>query len=350
MAQDIASLTEAWRGQKRMLIVVHDNPDPDSLGSACALALLAQAMGNVRSHICCEGVTGRAENRALARELRLKLLPPARVNWKKWPVVALVDAQPSSGNNSFPSRMVPQIIIDHHPELKLSRRARFVDIRPSYGSCASILVEYLVAAAVAIPPNLAAALCYSISTDTQDLAREATEADIQAYVRLYPIADKRALGRILHPRLRHDYYSTMARAILSSFSHANIIGAHLGEVQHPDSVSLVADLLLRHERMAWSFVTGVWNGDLYVSLRALHGRGHAGSILRGLLGKRGRGGGHGTMAGGRIALNGMPLEEREQLEKELTLKLIRHLRKREDAALKPLIGPVELNEAFFKFV
>jgi len=350
MPQDIASLTELWRGQGRMLIVVHDNPDPDALGSACALALLARATGNARSRICCEGFIGRAENRTLARELRLKLLPAARVNWKNWPVIALVDAQPSSGNNSFPSRMVPQIIIDHHPELKLSRRARYVDIRPHYGSCASILVEYLTAAGVAIPPDLAAALCYSISTDTQDLVRAATPADVQAYVQLYPLADKRALGRILHPRLHHDYYSIVARAILSSFTYANIIGAHLGEIQHPDSVSLVADLLLRHERMAWSFVTGVWKGELCISLRGLHGRGHAGTTLRGVLGKRGRGGGHGTMAGGKIPLNSMTVEQREQLEKELVLTLIRHLRRREDVTLRPLIGPMELNEAFFKFV
>jgi len=333
-----------------MLIVVHDNPDPDALASACALARLAKATENVRSRICCEGLIGRAENLTLARELGLKLLPAARVNWKNWPVIALVDAQPSSGNNSFPSRMVPQIIIDHHPELKLSRRARYVDIRPQYGACSSLLAEYLTAAGVAAPPNLAAALCYGISSDTQDLARAASGADTQAYVQLYPQADKRALGRILHPRLHHDYYSTVARAILSSFTYANIIGSHLGEIQHPDSVSLVADLLLRHERMAWSFVTGVWKGELCVSLRGLHGRGHAGTTLRGVLGKRGRGGGHGTMAGGKIPLNDMTVEQREQLEKELVLKLIHHLRKRNDVTLRPLIGPMELNEAFFKFV
>jgi len=225
-----------------------------------------------------------------------------------------------------------------------------VDIRPEYGSCASILSEYLSAARVSVSPDLAAAMCYSISTDTQDLAREAAPADMEAYVRLYPLADKRALGRILHPRLHHDYYSTMARAILSSFTYANVIGAHLGEIQHPDSVSLVADVLLRHERMAWSFVTGVWHGALFVSLRGLHGRGHAGTILRGVMRKRGHGGGHGTMAGGRIPLNNMTVEQREQLEKDLVLTLIRHLRHREDVTLRPLIGPMELNEAFFKFV
>lgn len=350
MPQEITALTDLWRGQSRMLIVVHDNPDPDALGSASGLALLAEATGNVRCRVCCEGYIGRAENRTLARELHLKLTPAAGIDWRKWPVIALVDAQPSSGNNSFPSRMTPQIIIDHHPPLKLSRRARYVDIRPEYGSCASILVEYLTAAGVAIPPNLAAAMCYSISSDTQDLVRDANRADTDAYVRLYPIADKRVLGRILHPRLRHDYYSVMARAILSSFTYANIIGAHLGEVQHPDSVSLVADLLLRHERMAWSFVTGVWKGELCVSLRALHGRGHAGTIMHSILAERGRGGGHGTMAGGKIPLNGMTVEHREQLEKELALKLIRHLRRREEVTLRPLIGPMELNEAFFKFV
>ena len=349
MPPELTALLELLSREKRLLIVVHDNPDPDALAAARALAKLAESRGVDHWRICCEGIVGRAENRAMARELSLKPLPATHVNWKHWPNVALVDAQPGTGNNSLPRRIVPEIIIDHHP-LMPGARAKFLDVRPEYGSCTTIITEYLTGAGVSIPPELAAGMCYAISTDTQDLARETCPADTEAYVRLYPLADKKILGRILHPRLRPAYYSTLARAILSAFTYGNIIGSHLGEIDHPDSVSLVADLLLQHERMGWCIVTGIQGDFMYVSLRGLPGRAHAGAMLRRVLGRKGRAGGHGTMAGGKLPLAGLDPEQRDKLQKDLVLKLIRILRRRDDVVLRPLIGPKELSEAFYKFI
>ena len=188
-------------------------------------------------------------------------------------------------------------------------------------------------------------MCYAISSETQDLVRPGAEADTRAYVQLYPLADKRMLGRILHPRLMHSYFATLARAVLCAFTYGNIIGCHLGEIPHPDSVSLVADLLLRHERMGWCIVTGVWQGDLYVSLRAMPDRAHAGVVLARILRKIGRAGGHGTMAAGRVPLKSPEPGERERLEKEIVLRLVRALHRRTEVTLRPLVSPEELGAA-----
>jgi len=341
VAQEAKELLRVLAGARRLLIVIHDNPDPDALASACALQRLVQAQAGLRSRICCEAIAGRAENWALIRELRLKLLPASRVNWGQWPAIALLDTQPGTGNNSFPPRRVPEVVIDHHP-LRPKTRARFLDVRRDCGACATILAEYLSASGEIPPPGLAAALCYAISAETQDLVRQASEADTQAYLRLYPLADKAMLGRILHPRLMHSYFAVLARAVLSAFTYGNVIGCHLGEIAHPDSVSLVADLLLRHERMGWCVVTGLWQGDLYVSLRAMPDRAHAGAVLGRVLRKLGRAGGHGTMAGGKVPLKGSGTEERERLEKEIVLRLVRVLRRRTDVTLRPLISPAEI--------
>ena len=95
---------------------------------------------------------------------------------------------------------------------------------------------------------------------------------------------------VLTPSVR-SHLATLARAVLCAFTYGNVIGCHLGDIPHPDSVSLVADLLLRHERMGWCVVTGVWQGNLYVSLRAMPGRAHAGVVLARILRKIGRAGG-----------------------------------------------------------
>jgi nanoRNase/pAp phosphatase (c-di-AMP/oligoRNAs hydrolase) len=344
VAKDVGGLLKVLDRSRRLLVVVHDNPDPDALASACALQRLAEEKAGIRSRICCEPIAGRAENRAMIRELRLNLLPVSRVNWAQWPLIALLDTQPGAGNNSFPQRRTPDIVIDHHP-LRPKTKAQFLDVRTDYGACTTILAEYLRAASVAPPADLAAAMCYAISAETQDLVRPGAEADTRAYVQLYRLADKRMLGRILHPRLMHSYFATLARALLSAFTYGNIIGCHLGDIPHPDSVSLVAELLLRHERMGWCIVTGVWQGNLYVSLRAMPDRAHAGVVLGRILRKLGRAGGHGAMAAGRVPLKSAEPGERERLEKEIVLHLVRALRHRTEVTLRPLMSPEEIGGA-----
>jgi len=337
MSEQLDKLLAAIGKPKRLLIVTHDNPDPDALAAACALARLAQARLDVPSRICFEGITGRAENRTLARGLGLKRLSARRVNWSKWPRMALVDSQPGTGNNAFPARRVPDVVLDHHP-LRRRTRGRFVDVRTQYGACATMLAEYLHEAEVNVSPSLAAALCYAIASETRDLSHQASAADTDAYMRLYTTADKKLLSRIRHPRLRHAYFATMARGIASAFTYANIIGAHLGDVEHPDSVSLMADLLLRHERMSWSIVTGQYKGDLYVSIRSTRMSAHAGRLLRQLLGRRGRAGGHEAIGGGRCSLDGMDTAAIDDMKRDLVMRFIAKVRRRAEVVLKPLVA------------
>jgi len=345
MAADLDALRKAVGGAKRLLIVTHDNPDPDALVSACALTRLAAAFGDVRCRIVCDGIVGRAENRTLKRELRIKLSHSGRINWQKWPRVALVDCQPGVGNNCLPARCIPDVVLDHHPPGR-KVRGRYVDVRPELGACATMLTEYLRLAGVKIGEKLAAGLCYAIASETQDLAREARPQDVNTYAGLYLVADKRMLGRVQHPSLKHSYFATLTHALLAAFTYGNIVGSHLGETDHPDSVSLVADLLLRHERNTWSIVTGIWRNTLYVSLRTANRRAHAGRILRRLLRPKGRAGGHDRLAGGQVPLRGIDAAGRRALQDEIVRRLIRTVRRRREVTLKPLIAPEEVERVF----
>lgn len=335
-ASPLEGLFRAVAGAPQVVICAHRNPDPDSISSAMALRYLLEASAGVRAVVAYEGVIGRAENRAMVSLLRLHLKQIEAVPGFDWSQVALVDTQPRSGNNSFPRTARPLVVIDHHPALK-STDAGWIDLRPEYGATATILTEYLALSGLPVPSWLATCLAYGISSETRDLGRGAGERDMEAYLRLYPRVRKRILARIEHPRLPRSYFRVLDRALHSAFSYRNVIGSRLGEVETPDSVAEIADFLLAHERMGWSIVTGRHGGQLYLSLRAIRGRG-AGGILRELLRGRGTAGGHGRMAGGQVDLAGLTPFEVDALEDELLQDLLGLLGFRGRAEFRPLVA------------
>ena len=299
-------------------MVIHDNPDPDALASACALQRLAEEKAGIRSRICCEPIAGRAENRAMIRELRLNLLPVSRVNWGQWPLIALLDTQPGAGNNSFPPRRVPDIVIDHHP-LRPKTRARFLDVRTDYGACATILAEYLRAASVAPPAALAAAMCYAISAETQDLVRPAprrTRAPTCGSIR----SRTSACSAASCTRGGCTAISPRSRARCSAPSRTGTSSAATWATSRTRTRSAWSPTCCcGMSGWAGASSRARWQGNLYVSLRAMPGRAHAGVVLARVLRKIGRAGGHGTMAAGRVPLKSPEPGERERLEKEIVL-------------------------------
>ena len=336
VSERLTGLFRAVAGVPGVVVCAHRNPDPDSISSALALRYLLEHGAGVRATVGYEGVIGRAENRAMVSLLRLHLRPIADLPAFDWGQVALVDTQPRSGNNSFPRGARPLVVIDHHPALKTTA-AGWTDIRPAYGATATILAEYLQESGLPVPAWLATALAYGISSETRDLGRGAGERDLEAFLRLYPRVRKRILARIEHPRLPRSYFAVLDRALHRAVSYRNVIGSRLGEVETPDSVAEIADFLLAHERMGWSVVTGRHGGQLYISLRAVRGRG-AGHLLRELLRERGTAGGHGRMAGGQVDIAGLTPFEIEALEEELLGRVLELLGFHGRAEFRPLLA------------
>src|SRR5919108_629876 len=64
----------AWvRGRGKIIIIVHDNPDPDCLASALALRHLFVMKLNKDAVIAFSGMIARSENLAMAKELQIPL-------------------------------------------------------------------------------------------------------------------------------------------------------------------------------------------------------------------------------------------------------------------------------------
>jgi len=291
-----------------LVILPHDNPDPDAMASAVTLKYLAHRLLEKDAYIALGGIVGRAENRAMRTYLNIELVPVSEVRFTGDVQVALVDTQPGRSNNSLPEGVVPTVVIDHHPAYAAYPGVPFLDLRDAYGATSTILTEYLRESKLDVEPKIATALFYGIAAETQDLGREATAADIEASHFLYPYANKRRLAKIENARVPREYFRVFREAIdhAALYDHKVVVSL-LGDVQYPDMVAEVADFLLRLEGAEWSAAIGAFNGCLYCSIRTTDRDTNAGDLLQGVLGAKSAGG-HDMIAGGRIPLGLDPAE------------------------------------------
>jgi nanoRNase/pAp phosphatase (c-di-AMP/oligoRNAs hydrolase) len=340
-----AALAELVRRQGtggRWLVLTHDNPDPDALASAQLLARVLRQGFQQKVTAAYGGIIGRAENRELVRTLHLPFSHIRHLNLKNYKHFALVDTQPRTGNNQLPARIVPDVVIDHHPARAATQSGPFFDIRPEYGATATILAEYMLAADIQPTRAMATALIYAIRSETQDFAREHAGPDKAIHDLFFPQANHRLLARIQSPRLPLAYFGNLHEALESLESVDSLILSHLGTVEQPDIVPEIADLLLHLEGKTWSLATGYFQDRLYLSIRTTNTRADAGGIMHRVIGRRGKGGGHGMIAGGWIDAGKVtgPAERRE-MQKRLGIRLARELRKNPEKIARIELRPRE---------
>jgi nanoRNase/pAp phosphatase (c-di-AMP/oligoRNAs hydrolase) len=300
--QKIKKLQSLWKKCKSLLIVMQDNPDPDAIAAATALKELANKKTDISCKLAYGGTIGRAENRELVHYLGLNFHPFSEISPESFDLIALIDSQPAAGNNPLAKDFVPDIVIDHHPFRNLSRDITFTDIRQHYGATSTILWEYLKAAGTTPEIPTATALFYGIRSDTQDLGRECTRADIDAMEALYPLANKRMLSQIQQGRVPTDYYQMLTTALANTKIYEHCMICNIGDIDNPDMIGEVADILLRHETVDWVMCFGHLGKRLLLSLRTQDKNLSAGKVVRKIVQKIGTGGGHASMAGGQIPL------------------------------------------------
>ena len=330
----LKKLRRLLRGKKNLLTVLQDNPDPDAIAAALGLRVLVHKLGGLTCSIAHSGTVGRAENRAMVKYLGVNLRPFGEIDVERFDVVAMVDTQPGAGNNPLPEGVGVDIVIDHHPIKRASRRAALLDVRKGYGATATILYEYLGAAGITPDVPLATAIMYAIRSDTQDLGMLASGADIRAIEELYPLANKRMLSQIQRGQVQREYFRMLAEGLQQARVYGKCIMAGLGDLAIPDMIGEVADLLLRDDEAQWAMCYGFYEGKLLISLRTSEAGRKANEVMRKIVSRRGSGGGHDMMAGGNIPLKKGTKGERVALEKVIREKLLRALNLTESQGVK----------------
>jgi len=321
----LAQLKAALSGGGGMLILTHDNPDPDALASAFALFKLVQTFDGIAARIGFGGFVGRAENRTMVRELQLPVQQMSRVNFDDTDIIALVDTQPGTLNNSLPEDQRATIVIDHHPLRPETKKVKFSDVREGCGSTCTIMTQYLQAAGVPLEGDVATALFYGIQSETQDLGREAERADIEASLALYPGADRELISRIRYPDLGRPYFRSLHRSLERARTRGPVIISYIGMLDYPDLVAELADFYLRFEGAYWSFCIGQFEEDIVISIRTSLRDAAAGDLLRRVVGKDGSAGGHGMMAGARVRIIDLSAEDVRLKMEELVNRFIKEL-------------------------
>lgn len=318
-------LRDLARGKKTLLAQTHDYPDPDTIASALALTWLLQELEGLEPEIGYGGIIGRAENKAMIRVLGIKMRRTTPADFDKYDLVALLDTQPEVGNHSLPASRPPDIVFDHHFKRELEGpEPAYFDVGGTYGATSTKVLELVLASGLTPPTQVATALFYGVKSDTRNLARQASSADLTAYLYLLPLVDTVLLSEIEHPQVPLDYFRVFNKAIMRAKIYGNVLVADLGIVYTPDLCAEVADRMLQVEGIKHAVATGWYEESLFLSLRTRSRSKNAGRILHTIVQDLGTGtaGGHGSMAGARIPVEARSQRGRADIRRKLISRIV----------------------------
>lgn len=306
-AARVRALREFAADARTVPILTQTEPDPDAIGSAFAVRVLLDR--NERSApIVSLGTSRRPETRRMLELLDLQVIEVTEAELKAFDHVVAVDVQPSMlcGADAHLA------VIDHHPRQDDFPEPDFLDIRPEFGACATMLTEYLRAARGDVGERLATALLYGIRTDTALLTRGCTRADVEAYAWLQERADLALLSKIDRPAYPRDSLSSVGRALDQAQLREELAVLWLGAVRKNRAHLMpeLADLALNIEGVRWVVAAGVVERALVMNIRHLaETEPGAGGLARHLADQAGgSGGGHATMGRVEIPLADVPVE------------------------------------------
>ncbi len=317
-------------GESAVPIFIHDDPDPDAVASAFGVRILLGRREDDAPIVTLGGAT-RPENRRMMQLLRLRVTEVTPEELYRFDRLVAVDSQPRGLD---PARLGRLAILDHHP-LDDGFQPEIADIRPRYAACATLVTEYLRAwDERRIRRDLATALLYGIKTDSDNLTRGVTPADVRAYAFLQQRAELDIIHRIERPMYSQALLHVFGRALAAVAVDNALAATFAGTIAEKDShiIAELADFCLSLEGVCWAVAGAVVNEEVVLSIRHLaghgveegkgkgkgkgdngndngdgnedgqgnaHGHGEsggAGELARRLAGERGQGGGHATMA------------------------------------------------------
>lgn len=321
----LEELSRLARGKKTLLAQTHDYPDPDTIGSALALGWLLQELVGIEPTIGYSGVIGRAENKTMIKVLGIKMKRTSEKDLDKYDLVALLDTQPEVGNHCVPDGKPPDIVFDHHfPRDLEGPQPSFFDVGGEYGATSTKVVELIMASGLQPPTQVATALFYGVKSDTMNLARDASPADVAAYLYLFQLADNRLLAEIENPQVPLDYFRVFNKSLLGAKIYGSMVVSDLGEIYTPDLCAEVAERLLQIEGVKHALAVGWFEEQLFLSLRTRSRNRNAGKILHAIVngGGFGTAGGHGPMAGARVSVEGRSQRTRADLRRNIVNQVV----------------------------
>ncbi len=308
--------------EKEDVVLVCINADPDAL--ACALAIKRLLRYRVKSVLITHpNEIRRLNNVAMVERLKIPLERMGNVRVQDYSKKILVDSQPT--HLPVFEKIKFDAIIDHHP-VSANHPAAFIDIRPQYGACSTMLIEYLRAANMKPSVSLATALFYAIKVDTQDFSQQSVLADGISFRYLFNIANRNLVKKFELSDLRRSELKYFNVALSNLTYTKGRFYTHLGKVRSPDILVNIADFLNHVDKIDWVLVSGIHGEKLVVIFRCDGYRKSAGKLAERIFSEVGSAGGHKEAARAEVPLKNLALGEREFSTKTLKRLATRHMK------------------------
>jgi len=325
-------LLEAVSGYRHVVVVSHDNPDPDAISTGWAVQWLISQKLSKKVRLISGGAIVRAENRAMVRLLNPPLELVEDIPIRRDTAAVLVDCGTGAGNHLLRSgKLTPVAVIDHHQTSMRNPKVPFCDIRPKVAAAATIAASYL--REQKMPPDelLATALLYGIRSETEGIAASHSRLDRSMISWLSHCANPTTLAAIENAPLTRGYFSDLVLALQNTFVYEDAAFCFLPRAEGSETVGEVADLLARAEGVNRVLCAAVNNGDIVVSVRTERNTDRASTLVREVVNGLGQAGGHEHRAGGRIhdfRRHGADTDDMQQHLRSAWLKACRVQKKR----------------------
>jgi len=294
-SEKLSRLYAQFSSDDHVLVVF--NADPDAIASAMAMKrLLWRKVSSIS--LSSINVVSRPDNVAMIRLLGVSIKHIEKTDMNSFTRFVIVDSQP--GHNEAFSKIKADVVIDHHPDTNV--RASFHDIRPNYGATASIMTEYLRAARIKPSAKLATGLFHAIKTDTSNFQRQTQVEDLKAFQFLFRHVNVYLARKIEQAEMQFDFLAYFKSALESYRFRRGRIYAHLGTVNTPDLIVIIADFFMRVNTVSWSIVAGIYNNKLVIVFRSDGLRKDAGKLAEKCFAHMGSAGGHKSAARAEIPL------------------------------------------------
>ncbi len=288
-------LIDLLRDSRRVFIQTHDFPDHDSVASAFGLQHLLRTQG-IESSITYEGELQRESLLALVEALDIQLLHNGQHRITPDDSIVIVDG--CAGNRNVSHLVGLQVgVIDHHIS-EHPDDVPYVDIRPQFGACSSIVYDYFRELQVEVTGPVATALLAGVAVDTAQLMRGASENDMRTYTALFRRADVGLVTSVIQNSVQARDLTYYRAALDSIVINDRFAFCYLANGCSRNLLGILGDFFIGLREVDVAVVCARDTRRVNFSIRSSRDRWNASEIIQDALRGIGRGGGHRHMAGG----------------------------------------------------
>lgn len=293
----ILSLIRDLTKEKNIFIQTHNFPDHDAIASAYGLQVLLQKF-NISSTIIYKGSIQRDSLNIMINNLGIKAYSCAKLKLSDCNKNIIVDG--CACNKNVDDLIGDEIcVIDHH-EIKKPESIKLTDIRPSAGSCSTIIYSYFKELNIEIERTAASALLCGLNMDTLQMTRGVSKLDVEAFADLYMKADIPLVNTILRNYIQTKDLSFYKYLLENIIIKDKFAFCYYDNGCCQNLLGILSDFLLALEEVDFTVLCAKNENVINLSVRSENKALNASTIIQKVLKNIGFGGGHSDMAGGII--------------------------------------------------